>query len=242
MSGTQVYLQIVYDNHKSPDKRFRPDWGFGCVVNTPKGRILFDTGANGDLLLANLKALEIDIDSIDKVVISHQHYDHVGGLKAFLKKRKDKIPVYVLASFPESIKRTVTEGGDHLIEVHDSLQIVPGIYTTGEIGGPIPEQALVVSTKEGSIVVTGCAHPGIAQMVESSLRIPPGKIYAAVGGFHLKGSSRRHIEGVIEKLKTLGVKKVIPLHCTGDEATRLLKEAFGKGFIPATLGSTIPLP
>ena len=87
-------ITIVYDN-EAYKKDLKADWGFSCLVeieNTPK--ILFDTGANGSILLYNMKKLDIDPMIIDEIFISHYHGDHTGGLSGFLKINKD-VKVYV---------------------------------------------------------------------------------------------------------------------------------------------------
>jgi 7,8-dihydropterin-6-yl-methyl-4-(beta-D-ribofuranosyl)aminobenzene 5'-phosphate synthase len=118
------------------------------------------------------------------------------------------------------------------------MVIADQMRTTGEIGGAIIEQSLIVETDSGLVVVTGCAHPGIIEIVRRAKQY--GDIYLAIGGFHLGGKSADEIETVIKMLKGLGVRKVAPCHCTGDLALRLFKAAFGADFIPAGVGAVIP--
>jgi 7,8-dihydropterin-6-yl-methyl-4-(beta-D-ribofuranosyl)aminobenzene 5'-phosphate synthase len=60
------------------------DWGFAALVEYGGKRILFDTGNDGDVFSHNLKALGIDLRTLDFVVISHRHGDHIGGLTYLL--------------------------------------------------------------------------------------------------------------------------------------------------------------
>lgn len=69
-------LMVLYDN-TSRIQRLQFGWGFSCLVDE---RILFDTGENGQSLLENMNTLHVDISKIDAVVISHEHWDHTGGL------------------------------------------------------------------------------------------------------------------------------------------------------------------
>jgi 7,8-dihydropterin-6-yl-methyl-4-(beta-D-ribofuranosyl)aminobenzene 5'-phosphate synthase len=97
MGGKEMKITIVYDN-ESYGKGLQADWGFSCLVeveNTPK--ILFDTGANGEILLSNMERLHIDPQAIEEVFISHGHFDHIGGLSAFLKVNSD-VKLYVPVS------------------------------------------------------------------------------------------------------------------------------------------------
>jgi len=123
--------------------------------------ILFDTGGEGKILLANMRKLGIDPRGIHIVVLSHSHGDHTGGLHALLRQNRNVI-VYALASFPAGIKRIIEQSGARLIEVKGPCEICRGIRSTGEIGGAIKEQSLAIDTKEGITVITGCAHVGSA--------------------------------------------------------------------------------
>ena len=92
-------ITIIYDNEVFKED-LKADWGFSCLVeaeNTP--RILFDAGTNGSILLSNMKKLDIAPESIDEVFISHNHFDHTGGLSAFLNVNNN-VKVYV----PSSLK------------------------------------------------------------------------------------------------------------------------------------------
>ena len=58
------------------------------------------------------------------------------------------------------------------------------VYLTGEMGFSIKEQSLILNTPEGLIVITGCAHPGIVEIVKKAKAMLNRDIYLAIGGFH----------------------------------------------------------
>ncbi|MBN1282567.1 MAG: MBL fold metallo-hydrolase [Proteobacteria bacterium] len=236
--GSPGVITIVYDNNRPEDAALRADWGFACVVDYAGRRVLFDTGADGDILLRNMKHLGIDPSVIDAVVISHSHWDHTGGLKKFLAARKG-VPVHLLASFPPELKDSVSAGGGVLREASAPAAVAERFETTGEMGVAIREQALVVKTPAGLVVVTGCAHPGIAKIVEQASQHGGGGIALVVGGFHLKDATGEEIEEVVRAFRRLGVKKVAPCHCTGEGARGAFAREYGEDFIPARLGTVI---
>ncbi len=228
-----ISFTIVYDNN-AYDPALRTSWGFSCWVETDEATVLFDTGGDGGTLMHNLRALELDPQEIDAVVLSHAHGDHTGGLGALLAEGV-RPTVYVPASFSESFKRDVRARTD-LVEVSESMTIAPGIHTTGEVRSTIVEQALAVETEEGLVVVTGCAHPGIVAMVRRAKEALDGDVALVMGGFHLGGASPAKIEGIIAELRNLGVKRVAPCHCSGDNARRACVDAFGEDAVLAGVG------
>jgi 7,8-dihydropterin-6-yl-methyl-4-(beta-D-ribofuranosyl)aminobenzene 5'-phosphate synthase len=224
---------ILYDNNVC-DPALRTDWGFACMVETGEATVLFDTGGNGTILIGNMAALGFDPQAIDGIVLSHVHGDHTGGLAALLDAGVRPI-VYVPAAFPASFKADV-RARTELVEVTDAVEILPGIYTTGEVGSSIVEQALVVETGEGLVVVTGCAHPGVVEMVRRSKEVTEGKVELVMGGFHLGDASRSRVETIIADLRRLGVQRVAPCHCTGDLARQMFADAFGSDCTLAGVG------
>jgi 7,8-dihydropterin-6-yl-methyl-4-(beta-D-ribofuranosyl)aminobenzene 5'-phosphate synthase len=90
------------------------------------------------------------------------------------------------------------------------------------------------------IVMTGCAHPGIVEIVRRAKAY--GEVYLVMGGFHLGDKSAREVDAIIAELKRLGVRQVAPCHCTGDEAIQLFRAAFGADFIQAGAGAVIHAP
>ena len=72
-------LTVIYDNN-AYDPHLRTGWGFAAWLEYTGRTVLFDTGAEGGLLLGNMRALDLDPRAIEIVVLSHIHGDHVGGL------------------------------------------------------------------------------------------------------------------------------------------------------------------
>lgn len=235
--GEEMTLTVVYNNI-AHNRNLKTSWGNACLIEGEEETILFDTGGDGSILLSNLKELGIDSSDIDVVVLSHIHGDHIGGLWEFLKKNS-KIRVYFPHSFPQSFKDRVRSYGAEAISVSKSTEICKGIYSTGEMGTSIKEQSLIVRTGKGLVILTGCAHPGIVNIVEESQKLLNERTFLVLGGFHLMGYSKKEIQGIIEKLRQLGVEKIAPNHCTGERATEMFKKEWGKDFIDAGCGAII---
>lgn len=238
MEKEKVLITVVYDNN-AYDPQLQTAWGFGCVVQRGETTILFDTGGDGAILLSNMAALGLDPREIDVVVLSHIHGDHTGGLGDLLATGV-RPTIYVPASFPASFKRQV-RAITTLQEVDEPQEILPGIYTTGQMGNGIVEQALVIETTQGLVVITGCAHPGVANMVRRAGQIDENGVYLVLGGFHLGGASRSRIAGIITAFREMGVQKVAPCHCTGDQALTMFAAEYGDDFIRNGVGKILEI-
>jgi len=182
----QFTITTVYDNYQV-NSDLTTAWGFGCVIRTPEKGILFDTGGDSSILLSNMEKMSINPEDIDIVVISHIHGDHVGGLDGFLE-RNGKVKVYIPAFFPDSLREKIKSRGAEYQDVTGSMKICDNVYTTGEMGTSIKEQSLVLNPREGLVVITGCAHPGVVNIAEKARQILPDKsIYLVMGGFICRG-------------------------------------------------------
>ena len=229
---------IVYDNNEY-DPALQTAWGFACWIETGEATVLFDTGGDAPTLLGNMAKLGLNPQAIDVVVLSHIHGDHVGGLAGLLDTGA-RPTVYAPAAFPASFKDGVCTRTD-LVEVTGPMGILPGLHTTGELGSSIVEEALVVETGVGLVVVTGCAHPGVVELVRRAKESVAGEVALVMGGFHLRDASQGQIERIIADLRGLGAQRVAPCHCTGDLARRMFADAFGADFIPAGVGRVITI-
>ena len=232
-------ITVNYDNNPYKE-RLITAWGFSCVIRGTEKTILFDTGGDGSILLANMEKLGINPKEIDLVVLSHIHGDHVGGLPSFLRKNP-KVVVYLPKSFPRGFKEGVKEYGAKIIEVQGPLKICEGVYSTGELGTWIKEQSLIVHTEKGLIVITGCAHPGIVKIVNKAKDLAEDDVLLVMGGFHLGGESKGEIENIISSFRKLGVNYAGPCHCSGDAARQLFKEEYGENFINVGVGRVITM-
>ncbi len=237
MPEQTVDITIVCDNYEHT-AGLETAWGFACVVKTPDKTILFDTSGDGDILLRNLAKLEIAPADIDVVVLSHDHWDHTGGLSAFLS-RNAQVTVYVLRAFSQATKAIAGDSGTAVVEVTDPVEICGGVWSTGVVRGALPEQGLVIETAPGLVVITGCAHPGIAAMVRSAVELRLGKAHLALGGFHMGEMSSQQIGVSISQLRELGLERAAPCHCSGDQARRVFAGEFGDAYIALGVGSKL---
>ena len=211
-------ITIIYDN-QAWDPGLEADWGFACLIEAPDGRrLLFDTGANGALLLKNMARLGIDPKSIPEVVISHLHWDHLGGLPAFLEQNP-QATVFLPASCPPPAKATRS------VAVRGPCLITPLIGSTGELTGG--EQSLVLAAGRGWTVVSGCAHPGVGAILKAASGF--GRVTALVGGLH--GFQE------FELLKDLDL--VCPCHCT--RHIKEIRERYPDSFVSGGAGKVLEM-
>lgn len=213
-------------------------WGVSFLIDN---RILFDTGENGAWLTENMRYLKLDMDKIEAAVISHDHWDHTGGLWEILKL-KEGLKVYICPGFSKEFKRKAMEARAELIEAEKFIEISRDIFITGQISGVykdkyMPEQAVVLKTKNGLTIITGCAHPGILKMVENiKAKFPGENIYLILGGLHLVEADNMEIEAVVENFKKIGIIKAAPMHCSGDMAEGIFKRRYKDNFMTVKAG------
>ncbi|HIH37192.1 MAG TPA: MBL fold metallo-hydrolase [Methanocellales archaeon] len=202
-------ITIIYDNEAC--KGLKSGWGFSCLIED-KRKVLFDTGWDGAILLSNMKALGINPKDIDIIVLSHDDWDHIGGLTWVLKLNPD-VEVYAPSSFSKRLREEIKSKAK-LIEVDGLVKICERVYTTGVLGTATKEQSLLLETKEGLIVITGCAHPGLSVILDRASSI--GHVYGIIGGFH--GFEDYDL------LNDMGF--IVPCHCTvhKSEISRLFSD------------------
>ena len=230
----EITLISVYDNYQI-DTRLETAWGFATLIKTPYESVLFDTGGDSKILLSNMEKLNIEPSSIKKVVISHIHADHIGGLEGFLEKNND-VTVFILKSFPQSVKNMIVQKGAKFIEISASRKISDFIYTTGQLPGPPEEQSLIIDSGKGLVIITGCAHPGIVNIVKKAKKLmKKDKIYLVMGGFHHPPIS------CVKEFRKLQVEKVAPSHCTGDLVKEAFRKEYKENFIEYGVGKIIEI-
>jgi len=184
-------ITLVYDNVVS-NPALTADWGFACLVETKGHTLLFDTGAKGAILLGNMEKLNIDPSIIDAVFISHNHWDHIGGLDDLL--RIHSTTVFLPAACPSPKKAA------HIVSVDRPLELFENGYSTGQLAGI--EQSLVIRQHDRAVVVAGCSHPGVGAILEAASRF--GTVTTLIGGLH----------GFNDFSLLAPLEAVCPAHCT----------------------------
>ncbi|PLX26925.1 MBL fold metallo-hydrolase [Candidatus Parcubacteria bacterium] len=203
-------LTIVYDN-TTTDSNLIAHWGFSCFIEYNGKNILFDTGGNGRFLIHNLKHLNISPESMDHIVVSHPHFDHIGGLSEILNANRGKASLHLPKNF-RGVKF------DNKIFYYDApAEIDKGIYVSGEIDNI--EQALAIKENGNLVLVVGCSHPGIRSFFKVFKKY--GQINSIIGGLH----DFKEIE-LLKDLET-----ICPTHCTKfkNEISRLYPEKYIEG-------------
>ncbi len=207
-------------------------WGISLLIEDD---ILFDTFGHEDLFINGLDICEVDIAKLRHVIISHEHWDHIAGLWYLLEKNRN-IQVYVPKHCSAEFKKRIKSYGVVLSEVSSVIKIKRDIFTSGELKGfcgdnIVYEHGLIIKSRPGLIVITGCAHPGIIKILTDIKNKFDESIYLLIGGFHLKDKNDLEIIDIVDGFKKIGVNKIVPLHCTGGSAVKIIKDQFRENCI-----------
>lgn len=253
--------------------------GFSALVETPDQNILFDTG-QGFGLVRNAVRLRKDLAQVSKLVLSHGHTDHVGGIPAFLEVR-GQCPVvahpdvmserYVAkpsdgtAKQPLSIGMPWTEShlttrGARFEWQKHFAEIAPNVFITGEVPartsfelglpffvvpheggwGPDPfrdDLSLVLKTSVGLVIVLGCAHAGVVNVLQYAMeQTGVSRIHAVIGGTHLGPAPEPQLESSLRALKEFDIGLLAPGHCTGQAAMARMASEFPGRFVFINVG------
>lgn len=218
-------ISIVYDD-LCAQSGFLTGFGFSALIynNLSKTYLLFDTGSKGNILIHNLNKFNINISDIKKVIISHNHYDHAGGLKEFYKINHD-IEIYVPFQDTKSFIGAYPEA--QVKGISDMFEIDKNIFSSGQFGAKsLIEQAIFLKTRENSlIIVSGCAHPGLEVFILKSQTLS-NKIKAVLGGFH----------GFRELSFLEGIEFIGACHCT--QKMREIRNKFSRQYNVICVGNS----
>jgi len=233
---TNVYDNVLYN------KNLKYGWGFSCYIEHKDKKILFDTGNDSYTLFYNMEKIGINAELLDFLIVSHNHWDHTGGLIAAAKACKHSL-TYVGASFSKKFIEEISGENNECKTVADivylcnkNILIGPELSNNG-----LKEIAVALKHEKGLIIITGCAHPGIINIIKELKKKCPENIYLVLGGFHLYDKPLAQIKDIVTEFKELGVCKVAPCHCTGEKAIELFREEYENNFIDFHTGSTMKI-
>ena len=271
---------ICVANDTAPaNSTLKVEHGLSYWIDTGSGIVMLDTGKSVEVLTHNLSQLGLEAGKVDALVISHSHYDHTGGLEA-LPIRTPKIPLYAHADvfrvryslrdgqyrpvgFSQS--REEIEARFELILREEAVEVLPGLWTTGEIRQraeaegrssnhfvkvgeewqPDPyrdDLSLVLKTSRGLALICGCCHAGLLNTLWQGKADFKEPITTVIGGTHLMSAEGEALRHVIRELGSHfpGMRYYLN-HCTGEEAITALQQAFGEDVQPCPAGTVIEL-
>ncbi len=232
-------ITCVYDEGALPNTHLIGAIGMSIMIDADGKRFLFGLGHRPRYLENNMGELGIEPDSVDAVVVSHNHMDHRGALDGFMRERTKPIDFYAPAScFAEERKRFGRTDGMYPPEGKEGLMYrndVAGWTDLSEhvhISPPMTQNGadecfLVVSTKVGPVLIVGCCHMGLDHAVDA-VKERFGRIPAAViGGLHIGKKNDRLADVYAGYLKDLGIKRLYLNHCTNERGIDRMRVTLG---------------
>lgn len=244
-------VSVLSDNHAGTFTW--AEHGLSYLIESDEKKILFDTGQS-DLFLKNARIMNINMESIDMIILSHGHFDHGNGLSylsgrnllchpgCFVKRyrKTDNKYIGLINTRDElsSIFNLITSAGPY--KISDKMyflgeiprltdfesQITSFVFEDGTPDFVKDDSALAIVLPEGLFVITGCGHAGIVNTLEHARKITGiNKISGIMGGFHLKEVDRQ-LKETTRYFKKNKIKHILPSHCTGLPALSTFYENF----------------
>ncbi|MFH0736699.1 MAG: MBL fold metallo-hydrolase [bacterium] len=245
VNPSDIKFTILYDDMPL-NESFIGDQGFSCLIEIKGKLYLFDAGNVESVLKRNTEKLNVDCSKIETIFISHLHTDHICGLGGIIEKCNK--PLLILPSeFPKTqtpkakgyVEETLKKAEgivSNIITIKGPSKIGDYFYSTGVMEEKTYEQSLIINTSKGLIILVGCSHPGIVEIVKQAKAQLKKDVYFVMGGFHLEGKKYpEKIKDIADELKGL-TKYIAAGHCNDEKAQEIFKGTFGKKFVNIKAG------
>jgi len=244
-----ITFTILYNDVPLNDS-FVGDQGFSCFIEIDDRSFLFDAGRIEEVMAKNTEASGIDCFGTEFIFISHLHSDHTGGLPGFVEQSGRPL-LFLPASTPKSqspkgreyVVSKLEKALPHIsdtVHIREPARLNEYMYSTGMFEDRTYEQSLIINTTKGLIILTGCSHPGIVEIVRGAKSQMNSDIYFVMGGFHLVTTDPEQVKTIAGELRGL-TKYIAPGHCTGEKAQEIFKDVFKDDYIEIKTGFTFKL-
>ena len=250
-------MKLTALNDNTPSKKCDAEHGLSFLIEDDK-KVLFDTGPS-DIFMKNAKILGINFEDIDSIILSHGHYDHGNGLKFIKNKKLICHPGCFIRRYRKAddfyigLPITLEEAKKNfeLILTKKPYKISENIVFLGEVPRKndfeaktttfckegkeddfvIDDSALAIKSEKGLIVIAGCSHAGICNIVEYAKEVTEfKKVYAVIGGFHLNAVDEITLK-TIEYFKKEKIERIYPSHCVTEPVLEKFSEELNAGKI-----------
>ena len=254
---SQMRLTVLVDNNTLIDRYFLAEPGISLYIEQGGKRILLDVGYS-DVFIRNAQKMNINLRTLDYVVLSHGHLDHTWGLDplvrlftesqieglphkrptvlahplAFFSKKIDDMEIGSLISRDKLSKHFAVKLSEDPVWLTERMLFLGQIERKNDFEGKKPiglimkpdgeepdylydDTALVYKSSQGLVIITGCSHSGICNIIEQAKRLcEEERVLDIVGGLHLLDPSEEQLQGTLEYMKKLKPKQMHACHCT----------------------------
>ncbi len=288
MAGTEIAQRFPLTENWADKVLPLAEHGFSALIQArngdKSGTVLFDTGVSRRGILNNIDALQIDLQRVQAIVLSHGHADHAMGLPGLVDRLGERgLPLILHPDAFLERKITLPNGTTLMLPApklndyrHETIEVIQEvgpsmlvdnmILVSGEVaritefekGFPghqaikhghwepdpliLDDQCVIMNLRgKGLVIVTGCGHSGIINIIRHAQALTGIQtVYAVIGGFHLTGALFVPIiTPTIAALEQIKPRYVMPGHCTGWQATHQIARAMPEAFIPNAVGTTL---
>lgn len=270
-------ITTLIENEAEHNKELKNEFGLSLFIEDEDISLIFDTGKSGDFIF-NAQKLQIPLNNIKHVVLSHSHFDHTGGIRKLVDTFNNKFTLHISKTFFEEKHRItgviheflgnnfnekyILDKGINInyidtdeFKLSKNITLFTNFKSLNNFETPTryyfrkiyddyildsmeDELVLGIDTSKGLLIVCGCSHIGIANIVENIKCRTQKKIYGIIGGLHLSKASDERIEKVLKYFDECNIEFFGVSHCTGEKVTKILRES-KKNFIYNNTGNTI---
>ena len=270
-------ITTLIENEAGHNKELKNEFGLSLFIEDEDISLIFDTGKSGDFIF-NAQKLQIPLNNIKHVVLSHSHFDHTGGIRKLVDTFNNKFTLHISKTFFEEKHRItgviheflgnnfnekyILDKGINInyrdtdeFKLSKDITLFTNFKSLNNFETPTryyfrkiydnyildsmeDELVLGIDTSKGLLIVCGCSHIGIANIVENIKCRTQKKIYGIIGGLHLSKASDERIEKVLKYFDECNIEFFGVSHCTGEKVTKILRES-KKNFIYNNTGNTI---